>query len=150
MNDYFGKVPAGRLIKNDSLLFFKVDSKFRSKIGIPPSIVKPVIGSYDATRNVLTIIKADFKGDKKYVNSMWEIQKEPFKGDVINAYNDGENQSGNQLGNLYELETSSPAKELKKGESVIHVNKIFHFMGSKHALNLIAHKLLGASVDDLK
>jgi len=151
VNDsYFGKVPAERLIKKDSVLFFKADSKFRSKIGIPPSIVKPLFGSYDAARNVLTIIKVDFKGDKAYVNSMWEIQKEPYKGDVINAYNDGVNQSGTQLGSFYEMETSSPAKELKKGQTLTHVNKVFHFMGSKSALNLIANKLLGVSVDDLK
>lgn len=151
INDsYFGKVPAERLIKRDSVLFFKADAKFRSKIGIPPSIVKPVFGSYDAARNVLTIIKADFKGEKAYVNSMWEIQKEPFKGDVINAYNDGVNQSGTQLGNFYEMETSSPAKELRKGQTLTHVNKVFHFMGSKSALNSITNKILGVSVYDLK
>jgi hypothetical protein len=151
VNDsYFGKVPSERLIKKDNILFFKADSKFRSKIGIPPSIVKSFFGSYDAVRNILTIIKADFKDDKEYVNSMWEIQKEPFKGDVINAYNDGANQSGTQLGTFYEMETSSPAKELAKDQFLMHVNKIFHFMGSKSNLNLIANKILGVSVDDLK
>lgn len=151
VNDsYFGKVPSERLLKRDSVLFFKADSKFRSKIGIPPSIVKPELGSYDAVRNILTIIKIDIQGDKEYVNSMWEIQKEPFKGDVINAYNDGANQSGTQLGTFYEMETSSPAKELKKGQYLTHVNKVFHFMGSKNNLNLIAIKILGVSLDDLK
>ena len=28
------------------------------------------------------------------MNSMWEIQREPYKGDVINSYNDGPPETG--------------------------------------------------------
>jgi len=35
-DDYFGKIPADRLVINDSALFLKADGKHRSKIGIAP------------------------------------------------------------------------------------------------------------------
>lgn len=150
INDsYFGKVPEDRLLKEDSVLRFKGDAKYRSKIGIPPAAVKPVAGSYDALRNVLTIVQFDFKGDTSYVNSMWEMQEEPFKGDVFNAYNDGPNESGASLGEFYELESSSPAVPLKKGQTLTHTQRIFHFEGDKDLLNIISRKLLGTDLDKL-
>ena len=48
-------------------------------------------------------------GEREYVNSLWEIQDEPFRGDVVNSYNDGKLEDGTQLGPFYELESSSPA-----------------------------------------
>lgn len=150
INDgYFGKVPSERLKKQDSILLFTADAKYRSKIGIPPSIVKPIAGSYDALRNVLTIIHFDYKGDKDYVNSMWQQQQFPYKGDVINAYNDGPNETGSQLGSFYELETSSPAIALKKNQSLMHTQRVFHFEGDKLALNTIAKQLLGVQLENL-
>lgn len=151
VNDsYFGKVPSNRLVKEDSVLFFKTDSKFRSKIGIPPSIVKPIAGSYDAVRNILTIMKVDFKGDTSYVNSMWEKQKYPYKGDVINAYNDGPNDAGTQLGSFYEMETSSPAVALRRNQLLVHTKHLFHFIGSLAELNKISQQLLKVDLNNLK
>ena len=151
VNDsYFGKVPSSRLRKTDSMLFFKTDGKYRSKIGIPPSIVKPLVGSYDSVRNILTIMKVEYKGDLDYVNSMWEHQKYPYKGDVVNAYNDGPNDMGTQLGAFYEIETSSPAVALKKGEALTHVKIVFHFQGAKAELNKISKKVLGVELSKVK
>ena len=45
------------------------------------------------------------------------MQKEPYKGDVINSYNDGPLADGTQMGPFYEVESSSPALALKKGET---------------------------------
>jgi hypothetical protein len=150
INDsYFGKIPAERLRKKDGIITFKADSKNRGKIGIPPSIVKPVAGSYDAKRNVLTILQFDYNGEKEYVNSMWEIQKFPYKGDVINAYNDGPNATGSQLGAFYEIESSSPAVPLKRNQKLTHLQRIFHFEGDKAQLDNIAKKILGTSINSL-
>ena len=150
VNDaYFGKIPAERLRKKDSFLLLTADAKYRGKIGVPPSIVKPIAGSYDSAKQVLTIIQFDYKGDTSYVNSMWEQQKFPYKGDVINAYNDGPNATGSQLGAFYELETSSPAMALKKNQSVTHTQRIFHLEGDKELLNKIAKQLLGADLGQL-
>ena len=50
---------------------------------------------------------------------MWEMQREPFKGDVINSYNDGPPAPGKPpLGPFYELETSSPALSLRPTSSI--------------------------------
>lgn len=150
INDsYFGKVPGDRLKKKDGILLFTADARYRSKIGIPPLIVKPIAGSYDAVRNVLTILQFDYKGDKDYVNSMWEIQEHPYKGDVLNAYNDGPNETGSQLGSFYELESSSPAVPLRNNQTLTHLQRVFHFEGEKNLLNSIASQVLGVELADL-
>ncbi len=147
INDsYFGKVPLERLQRNNGLISFTADAAYRSKIGVPPAAVKPFAGSYDAKRNVLTILSFDFNNDTSYVNSAWEQQADPYKGDVLNAYNDGPNAEGKRLGNFYELESSSPALSLQPGTSFTHRQRIFHFEGDKSKLDKIARKLLGKSI----
>jgi hypothetical protein len=147
VNDsYFGKIAADRLLKKDSVLFFKADAKSRGKIGIPPAIVKPFVGSYDTKKGILTIVRFSYAGDTAYVNSMWENQRYPFRGDVVNTYNDGPNEKGDQMGAFYELETSSPALALKKGQSYRHVQQTFHFEGKVSALNVICKQVLGVDL----
>ncbi|UTA69526.1 DUF6786 family protein [Emticicia sp. 21SJ11W-3] len=150
INDsYFGKIPAGRLVKKEDILFFKADAQARGKIGIPPQALKPVAGSYDAENKILTIVQFDYKGETDYVNSMWEIQKNPYNGDAINAYNDGKNDTGSQMGQFYELETSSPAIALKRNETLTHVQRTFHFEGAENALDAISKKLLGIHLSEV-
>jgi hypothetical protein len=143
---YFGEIPSDRLQIKDSVLFFVCDGKFRSKIGLPPSIAKPVSGSFDFKNNVLTIISFPIEKHGAYVNSRWELQKEPFKGDVANAYNDGPMADGSQLGPFYELESSSPAMELKKGESGTYRQTTCHFTGDFGSLNVLAKNILGVDL----
>ena len=85
-----------------------------------------------------------------YINQLWEIQKEPFKGDVINSYNDGPLANGTQMGPFYEIESSSPAAFLAPGESLTHTQRIFHFVGDESKLSLISAKILGVSIDQIK
>jgi len=147
VNDaYFGKIADERLVKKDSILFFKADAQSRGKIGLPPSIVKSLAGSYDAEKNTLTIVRFNYQGDTTYVNSMWEKQRFPYRGDVVNAYNDGPNDSGGRLGAFYELETSSPALALQPGQTYRHVQQIFHFEGKPEDLNVISKKVLGVEL----
>jgi hypothetical protein len=85
-----------------------------------------------------------------YVNSMWEIQKEPYAGDVINSYNDGPTTPGGKpLGPFYELETSSPAVELQPGGSLSHVHRTFHFEGSIDELDKLSQAALGVSLQEI-
>jgi len=71
-------------------------------------------GTYDAVNDTLTIVKFDFNADNGvYVNSMWEYQNEPFKGNVINSYNDVALEDGSIMGTFYEIKTSSPATNLQ-------------------------------------
>lgn len=153
VNDaYFGKVPSDRLVVKEGVIYFKGDGEYRSKIGLSPQRAKDIAGSYDSKNGVLTILKYNQPKDATdYVNSMWEIQDEPFKGDVVNAYNDGAPEPGAKpLGPFYELETSSPAMELKAGESKTHTQVTFHIEGDEATLNPIIKELFGASISDIK
>jgi len=146
-DDYFGKVPSERLIVQDSVLFFKADGKKRSKIGISPKRVLPIAGSYDSAKEILSIIQFTLTENiTDYVNSSSGFQDNPFEGDVMNAYNDGPHDDGNQFGSFYELESSSPAAALQSGESLSHVHRMYHFKGEKEDLNLLAIALLGVDI----
>jgi len=150
VNDaYFGKVPAERLVARDGFLLFSGDGRYRSKIGLSPRRARPVLGSYDALRRVLTIVSFDKpEAATDYVNSMWQIQKEPFAGDVVNSYNDGSPSPGAKpLGPFYELETSSPAAALSPGEGLTHVHRTFHFQGEERDLDGLARRLLGTGLE---
>ena len=107
------------------------------------------MGSYDAEKGILTIVTYDLDPAGDYVNSMWEIQKEPFRGDAVNSYNDGPVADGTQMGPFYELESSSPAKALKKGESLRHSSRTYHFEGDEKDLNALAKKALGVSLEEI-
>jgi hypothetical protein len=155
VNDaYFGKVPADRLVVDEGsgVLFFKGDGTYRSKIGIPPKRVAPYLGSYDAGSQTLTVVRVSIpEGASDYVNSMWEIQKEPYGGDVVNSYNDGPPSPGAKpLGPFYELESSSPAATLKPGERLVHTHTTIHFQGNELALDRIARQALHVGIEDIK
>ena len=140
---YFGAVPPEKLKIIDQAVLFKGDGKSRSKIGLPPKNALPIFGSFDAANKVLTIVQFSLSDDHDYVNSLWEIQKAPYRGDVVNSYNDGPTESGNQLGPFYELESSSPAKELDSGQSIKHLHSTYHFEGDFNTLNDLSKKILG-------
>ena len=98
VNDsYFGKVPANRLVVKDGILFFSGDGQYRSKIGLSPMRAKNVLGSYDAANKALTIVQYNKPRDVlDYVNSMWQLQDAPYRGDTVNSYNDGPPAPGGQ------------------------------------------------------
>jgi hypothetical protein len=153
VNDaYFGKVPGDRLVARDGTVYFSGDGTYRSKIGLSPGRSKTALGSYDSKNHVLTIVqynKPDSATD--YVNSMWELQKEPYAGDVVNSYNDGPPEPGKDpLGPFYELETSSPAAALGPDESITHVHRTFHLQGPEEQLSAIAKNVLGVTTDQIK
>ena len=153
VNDaYFGKVPADRLVVKKNVLYFSGDGQRRGKIGLSPQRAKPVLGSYDATNKVLTIVQYNKpEGVADYVNSMWELQKEPYGGDVVNSYNDGPPKPGAKpLGPFYELETSSPAAALKPGESITHVHRTYHLQGPEADLDAVARATLGVTIAEIK
>ena len=149
-DNYFGLIPPDRIIRSDTLLLLKGDGKYRCKVGIAPSIARNITGSYDAGNHVLTLVKFDIDSSGDYVNSKWEHHKDPYKGDVLNSYNDGPLQDGSQLGPFYELESSSPVRELKRGESLVHRHLTLHLEGPEAQLNQVAEKTLGLSLDQIK
>ncbi|MHC4743062.1 MAG: DUF6786 family protein [Planctomycetota bacterium] len=153
VNDaYFGKVPAERLVIKAGVMYFSGDGKYRSKIGLSPARAKPLCGSYDAVNKVLTIVQYNKpEGVTDYVNSMWELQDEPYKGDVVNSYNDGPAEPGAKpLGPFYELETSSPAAALAPSESLSHIHRTIHLQGEEAELDPIAKATLGVTIGEIK
>ena len=152
VNDaYFGKVPGDRLRQEHGVMFFRGDGEYRSKIGVSRRRAVGIVGSYDAENGVLTLVHYSLlEAATDYVNSMWEIQDEPFAGDVVNSYNDGPPEPGAKpLGPFYELETSSAAAELAPGESLTHVHQTFHFQGPVHELDAIAQTTLNVSLEQI-
>jgi hypothetical protein len=153
VNDaYFGKVPSDRLIIKEPIIYFRGDGHYRSKIGLPPSRALPLVGSYDAAGQVLTLVQYTRPATAtEYVNSMWEIQRQPYKGDVVNSYNDGPPAPGKPpLGPFYELETSSPALSLAPGERYTHVHRTFHFVGPDGELDTLARATLHVGLADIR
>ena len=151
VNDtYFGKVPAERLIVDDDILYFKGDGQYRSKIGLNPKRALPLMGSYDEESNHLTIVHfSKPEGATDYVNSMWELQDEPFAGDAANSYNDGP-VDGNAIGPFYELESSSPAAFIENGQSLGHKHTTIHIRGEEKDLDEIVQKVFGVSLNQVK
>lgn len=149
-DNYFGTIPPERLQVKDSVLYFTCDGKYRSKIGLSPMIAKPIAASYDFKNNVLTVLFLHVDKAGRYVNSKWEMQKEPYKGDVVNSYNDGPLADGTQMGPFYEIESSSPSSELKKGEIQEYQQSMCHFQGDYNTLKGMVKQLLSVDLDTIK
>ncbi|HKG69368.1 MAG TPA: DUF6786 family protein, partial [Segetibacter sp.] len=148
--NYFGQIPSDRLKHTDDVLYFKADGKSRGKLGVVPGKAKPFAGSYDSQNKVLTAIKFDVEPEAKYLNQEWNTTKPSFLGDAVNAYNDGPLADGSQMGPFYEIESVSPAAFLKPDQTLSHKHSVFHFTGNEQALDGIAKKLFGTSLDDIK
>jgi hypothetical protein len=135
----------------EDVLYFSGDGRYRSKIGISPRRSRGVLGSYDATNQVLTVVQfTQPVGATNYVSSLWKLQEQPFAGDAANSYNDGPPSPGAKpLGPFYELESSSPAAALAPGASLSHVHRTLHLTGPESALDAAARAALGVSLAEI-
>ncbi len=153
VNDkYFGAIPDDYLRTTDTHVFMKGDGTRRGKIGISPERTKEIAASYDANGKVLTIVTyTPQPAPHGFVNSMWELQEDPFCGDVINAYNDGSPEPGAPpLGPFYELESSSPAAALKPNETITHKQQTYHLHATEKILDKLSKQLLGVGIAEVK
>lgn len=148
--DYFGEIPEDRIAYNNGFLFFKADGRSRGKLGISPKAAKNIAGSYDPVNKLLTITKFEVDSNAVYLNQEWSLEKDPLKGDAVNAYNDGPLEDGSQMGPFYEIESVSPAAFLGPKESLSHKHSVFHFSGPEDRLDQISKKLLGVSLEKIK
>lgn len=152
--DYFGKLEDDRLAVSEelNLVFLRGDGNFRSKLGISFARACSPIGGWNPTSGTLTIVQFNLPktAPDGYTNNLWEYQDEPFAGDVVNAYNDGPNDSGESMGGFFELETISPALALKPGESFTHNPRVTHLTGNRESLNDIAIAILGANLSQIE
>ncbi|MDR2816519.1 MAG: hypothetical protein LBB62_07445 [Proteiniphilum sp.] len=146
-SDYFGEIPADRLVDDNGILYFKTDGKSRGKLGMNARRTKSIAGNYDPLAKRLTIVTFDTDPDATYLNQEWNPDRNPLVGDALNAYNDGPLEDGSIMGPFLELESCSPAAFLKPGESLSHRHNVFHFTGEEASLSPIAEKLLGVGLE---
>jgi hypothetical protein len=151
-SDYFGAIPADRLVVKDNVIFLSADGKYRSKIGLNPKRSKAVLGAYDADSKVLTIAQFNQPADvTDYVNSLWKLQDNPYGGDAANSYNDGPATPGAKpMGPFFEIESSSPAAALAPGKNLSHIHRTIHLSGPESALDSVARATLGVSLAEIK
>ena len=144
VNDtYFGVLPKERLQARDGVVYFQIDGKLRSKIGIPPQRAKGLIAGYDEAKGLLTLLTYNTqKGNFTYLNSQWGKQQNPFNGDAINAYNDGPLEDGSIMGPFYEIETSSPAIALQPNASFTHAESVIHIQGTPAMMKKIISEVV--------
>lgn len=149
-SDYFGTIPPQRLKVLPEAVLLRADGHYRSKIGTSPRRARNVLGSIDFQAGVLTLVQFTLPDDPashRYLNNLWQLpQAEPYVGDVANAYNDGPNESGSQLGAFYEIESLSPAAELTPGESLEHRHRTLHVRAPLEVLDELAQAALGVSL----
>ena len=152
--DYFGKLDQSRLQIDETggLLYFLGDGKLRSKLGLTYKRVEPYLGSWDRDRGILSVVQFNLPGTAPngYNNNLWEIQEDPYCGDVINGYNDGPNESGGQLGGFFELETISPALALETGGSYTHLHRTIRMEGDRQALSRVSVEVFGVDLDEIE
>ncbi len=154
-SDYFGEVPADRLKTLPEAVLMRADGNYRAKIGVSQRRVKNVLGSIDFAAGVLTIVNFTMPDDPAqalYMNNQWGgPSPKPYVGDVANSYNDGPPAPGKKgLGPFYEIESLSPAKELKTGESLEHCHRTIHIQADPATLAKLAKEVLGVDLDKVK
>jgi hypothetical protein len=146
-SDYFGLLLPDRMKINNDAVLLLADGKFRSKIGISQHRARNMLGSIDFDAGVLTLVQfsmPDDPGKCDYLNNRWGLpQDHPYTGDVVNAYNDGPNDLGRQLGAFYEIESISPALIRKTGESLVHLQRTIHIKADRKTLAKLTQEVLG-------
>lgn len=147
-SDYFGEIPADRLLDQDGVLYFKTDGKARGKLGMNAKRTTSMAGNYDPVTKRLTVIDFDVHPDATYLNQEWNPERDPLVGDALNAYNDGPLEDGSIMGPFLELESSSPGAFLQPGETLTHRHDVYHFVGEKDVLSPIAEALLGVNLEE--
>ena len=149
-SDYFGEIPAGRLKIEGNIIYLKTDGKYRSKLGLNGKRTKAVAGNYDPGMKRLTITTFEVNKDAIYLNQEWNPTKNPLIGDAMNAYNDGPLDDGSIMGPFLEVESVSPAAFLEPMKSMSHKHTVYHFIGEDVDLDLVARKILGVSIAEIK
>ncbi|AUP80544.1 hypothetical protein C1H87_18225 [Flavivirga eckloniae] len=144
---YLGPLDSNRLQLKNNTILFKADGKYRSKIGIPHTIAPSVYGCYSKDKNRLTIVQYRKTEEVMYSNSEVSVQENPYEGEIIPIYNNGnmDYTEANEA-TFFELESTSAFVELPPNRSIEHYHSVYHFSGEEDELNKLSEKLLGISL----
>jgi hypothetical protein len=154
-SDYFGTVPAERLQTLPEAVLLRADGHYRSKIGVSQRRVRNLAGSIDFQNGVLTLVHFSMSADptkELYMSNQWGGPlAEPYRGDVASSYNDGPPAPGKKgMGPFYEIESNSPASELKTGQSLSHQHRTIHIQADMAVLAALAKEVLGVDLEKVK
>ena len=153
-DNYFESTGASgnRLAVMPDYIRFKTDGKSISGIGISPRRSEGIALSYDGANNILTVVTyIKPSGLRGYLPNAWRRNNAPMDGDAVSVYNNGPVSKINMVADsFYEISTHSPALSLEPGKSQFHLQRVFHFNGSEYDLGLIAYKLVGISIGQLR
>jgi hypothetical protein len=152
---YFGTIPPERIKITPQAVLFLADANYRSKIGTSQRRARNVAGSIDFQNQVLTLVHfsmPDNPAEVPYMCNLWgEHKGSSYEGDVFNSYTDGPPGEGKpQMGKFYELESLSPAAELRPGESLRHAHRTVHIQADLKVLKPIARQVLGVDLDEVR
>ena len=76
----------------------------------------------------------------------------PFSGSRVYSFscNNAPNELGAELGKFHELETLSPTRELKTGETLTHKNRTLHLKADMKTLNKLAKTVPGVDLKTVR
>lgn len=136
----------------DDYIRFKCDGRHISGIGVNSRRSEGIAFSYDDKNAVLTIVLyIKPSGRRAYYPASWRNAQTGFDGEAISVYNNGPASRNIYFSNLfYEIATYSPALDLDAGRSQFHLQRTFHFHGSEYDLDLLAYKLTGVSLKQMR
>ena len=156
-DEYFGKVSKDtpeRLKVVDQAVIFRGDARKVGKFGISQERTTGLAGSFDFGKNLLTVVRFSVPQTmERYGNSTWHVdQEDPYSGDAFQSYNNGDNEKPGEVASdaFYEIESASPVRALRKGESIRHRHAIYHFQGPREELEKLGSKLLGVSLKKIE
>jgi hypothetical protein len=171
--DYFGVLGPDRLRvdQEQHVILLRGDGEFRSKLGLTHPRAKPFLAAWDQQRQVFTLVQYklptmspefDTRTGRRadglvqlsdriaYVNNLWRVVDDEYRGDVINGYNDGPNESGGKLGGFFELESLSPALALAPQQAYTHTHLTVHLEANTPAafakVDALCQRLCGVSL----
>lgn len=156
-DEQLGPLPPRHLRVADRYVLYRADGDFCGKIGLRPDDVARRggfgwFGSCDSALRTLTLVQYSLpETNAPYVNSSWRRAFDPYRGDAVNVYNDGNLQRRPRpVRTFYELESSSPAPDLPPGGSVRHRHRTFHFVGPAADLDRLSRAALGVGLDEVQ
>lgn len=150
-DDFYDSSTEGRLYIEESFIRFKTDGKSLSAIGVSQERSQGIVLSYDMHNNILTVVIYIRPSEKmRYLPSSWRRSIEA-NGDAISVFNNGARSQGSFGADaFYEISTHSPALNLAPGKSQFHIQRTFHFSGSEYELGIMAYKLGGITMAQLR
>lgn len=175
--DYFGTLGPDRfkVDRDRQVVLMRGDGRYRSKLGLTYPRAKPFLAAWDQQRQVFTLIQFNLPAMSSvdlptsgtradglvespdriaYVNNLWRVLDDEYRGDVSNGYNDGPNESGGQLGGFFELESLSPALALAPQQAYTHTHFTLHMEATDAKafikVDALCQRLCGVSLAELE